>query len=319
MPSLPPSRSPLRPSRARELIPQEKKPDWFRVRPPAGERVGKIREMLRERKLHTVCEEARCPNLGECWAGGTATLMVGSDTCTRACRFCAVKTARVPPPLDPEEPRRVAESVAELDLDYVVITSVDRDDLEDGGSSHIAATVRELKRTNPDLLVEALVPDFRGREDLVHTIVRSGLDVYAHNVETVRALHKRVRDPRADYDQSLRTLSSALALAKTEGRRMFTKSSLMLGLGEGRDEILQAMEDMREHGVSILTLGQYLRPSLEHLPVERFVHPEEFDELAEMGKKMGFLYVASGPLVRSSYRAGEFFIRGILKGESHGV
>lgn len=285
--------------------------------------MGQIRDMLRGRQLHTVCEEARCPNLGECWAGGTATLMIGSDTCTRACRFCAVKTARTPPPLDPEEPRKVAESVADLDLDYVVITSVDRDDLEDGGSQHIASTIRELKARKPDLLVEALVPDFRGGEDSIRAIVKSGLDVYAHNLETVRGLHKRVRDPRADYDQSLRTLSFALRLADADHHRLFTKSSLMLGLGETREETLQAMGDLREHGVSILTLGQYLRPTLTHLPVERFVPPDEFDELAEIGRKMGFLYVASGPLVRSSYRAGEFFIKGILqgtlKGESHGI
>lgn len=285
--------------------------------------MGQIRDMLRGRQLHTVCEEARCPNLGECWAGGTATLMIGSDTCTRACRFCAVKTARTPPPLDPEEPRKVAESVAELDLDYVVITSVDRDDLEDGGSQHIASTIRELKARKPDLLVEALVPDFRGKVASIEAVINSGLDVYAHNLETVRGLHKRVRDPRADYDQSLGTLSNALRFARAGHPRLFTKSSLMLGLGETREETLQAMGDLREHGVSILTLGQYLRPTLTHLPVERFVPPDEFDELAEIGKKMGFLYVASGPLVRSSYRAGEFFIKGILqgrlKGESHGV
>ena len=293
----------------------ERKPAWLRVRPPGGETYLRIKGMLRERQLHTVCEEAHCPNLSECWTSGTATFMLGGDTCTRACRFCAVKTARIPPPLDPSEPAQVASSIVALGLHYVVLTSVDRDDLADGGAGHFAATIREIKRLDPKILVEALVPDFRGNSRDVETIVDSGLDVNAHNVETVRRLQYRVRDPRAGYQQSLATLRHARQYAEATGRKLYTKSSLMLGLGETPEELGEACDDLRAHGVDVLTYGQYLRPSLQHLPVERFYTPEEFTVLGQAAEAKQFLYVAAGPMVRSSYRAGEFFLRGLISSQ----
>ncbi len=311
---------PLPPSEARLIAPL-RKPEWLKIRPPAGESYTRIKGLLRERNLHTVCEEAHCPNVAECWAGGTATFMLGTEVCTRACRFCAVKTARRPPPLDPDEPLKVAEAVAALGLKYVVLTSVDRDDLPDGGAGHFAATIRELKRLDPGLLVEALVPDFRGNEQDVATIVDSGLDVYAHNVETVYRLQYRVRDPRAGYTQSLETLRAAKARARHTGRTLHTKSALMLGLGEEREEILRAFADLREAGVDVLTIGQYLRPSMNHLPVERYISPEEFRELETLARDAGFLYVAAGPMVRSSYKAAELFLEGLIRsqGEDYGI
>jgi lipoic acid synthetase len=304
---------PLSPSKAAQIL-SARKPEWLKIRPPAGEAYTQIKGLLRERKLHTVCEEAHCPNVAECWASGTATFMVGSDTCTRACRFCAIKTARIPPPLDPKEPYHVAESVAALGLKYVVLTSVDRDDLEDGGASHFAETIREIKRLNPKILVEALVPDFRGDLKAIQTIVDSGLDVYAHNIETVKRLQYRVRDPRANYIQSLMTLRAAKNYAREKngpnGHQLFTKSAIMLGLGEEREELEEAFDDLRAFDVDVLTLGQYLRPSLKHLPVEKYVSPEEFDELGKAAEAKGFLYVASGPMVRSSYKAAELFLKG---------
>jgi lipoic acid synthetase len=310
----------LPPSEARLIAPL-RKPEWLKIRPPAGESYTRIKGLLRERNLHTVCEEAHCPNVAECWAGGTATFMLGTEVCTRACRFCAVKTARRPPPLDPDEPLKVAEAVAALGLKYVVLTSVDRDDLPDGGAGHFAATIRELKRLDPGLLVEALVPDFRGNEQDVATIVDSGLDVYAHNVETVYRLQYRVRDPRAGYTQSLETLRAAKARARHTGRTLHTKSALMLGLGEEREEILRAFADLREAGVDVLTIGQYLRPSMNHLPVERYISPEEFRELETLARDAGFLYVAAGPMVRSSYKAAELFLEGLIRsqGEDYGI
>lgn len=309
--------SPISPSRAAQ-IPVGKKPDWIRVRPPAGENYLRIKDMLRERKLHTVCEEAHCPNLSECWASGTATFMIGSDVCTRACRFCAIKTARIPPPLDPSEPKHVAESVAALKLRYVVLTSVDRDDLDDQGANHFAETIREIKRLDPSIIVEALVPDFRGDVDCIKIIVDSGVDVYAHNVETVKRLQYRVRDPRAGYLQSLGTLRAAKNYATSVGRKLYTKSSIMLGLGETEAELLEAYEDLRGFDVDVLTLGQYLRPSLQHLPVERFVTPDEFKLYEKQSLEAGFMYVASGAMVRSSYKAAEFFIEAKIRGETHG-
>jgi lipoic acid synthetase len=300
---------PLSPSKAAQIL-ASRKPEWLKIRPPAGEAYTQIKGLLRERKLHTVCEEAHCPNVAECWASGTATFMVGSDTCTRACRFCAIKTARIPPPLDPKEPYHVAESVAALGLKYVVLTSVDRDDLDDGGAGHFAATIREIKRLDPKILVEALVPDFRGDLGAIQTIVDSGLDVYAHNIETVRRLQYRVRDPRANYIQSLSTLRAAKNYARTHGMQLFTKSAIMLGLGEDAAELDEAFDDLRAFDVDVLTMGQYLRPSLRHLPVERYVSPEEFDALGRAAEAKGFLYVASGPMVRSSYRAAELFMKG---------
>lgn len=303
---------PISPSRARQVL-AEKKPSWLKIRPPSGENYTEIKSMLRERKLHTVCEEAHCPNVAECWASGTATFMLGSDTCTRACRFCAIKTSRTPPPLDPKEPAHIAESVVALKLKYVVLTSVDRDDMKDGGANHFAETIREIKKRDPKIIVEALVPDFRGDVDNVKIIVDSGLDVYAHNIETVKRLQYRVRDPRAGYLQSLSTLRAAKNYAQEKGHNLFTKSSIMLGLGETDAELLEAYQDLREFDVDVLTLGQYLRPSMSHLPVEKFYSPEEFDLLGKQAESYRFMYVASGPMVRSSYKAGEFFIEGAIK------
>lgn len=303
---------PISPALARKIL-ATRKPEWLKIRPPGGDNYLKIKGLLRERKLHTVCEEAHCPNVAECWSSGTATFMLGGDTCTRACRFCAIKTARRPPALDPEEPYHVAESIATMGLHYVVLTSVDRDDLKDGGAGHFAATIREIKRLNSKIIVEALVPDFRGDVEAVHTIVESGLDVYAHNIETVKRLQYRVRDPRATYLQSLGTLRAAKAHADATQRRLFTKSSIMLGLGETPAELEEAYADLRAFGVDVMTLGQYLRPSMDHLPVEKYVSPEEFDSLKETADRYGFLYTAAGPMVRSSYRAGEFFMQGIIE------
>ena len=303
---------PLSPSKAAQVL-ALKKPEWLKIRPPAGENYTRIKGLLRERGLHTVCEEAHCPNVAECWASGTATFMVGGDTCTRACRFCAVKTARVPPPLDPTEPYHVAESIAAMKLHYVVLTSVDRDDLKDGGASHFAATIREIKRLDPSILVEALVPDFRGDREAIQIIVDSGLDVYAHNVETVRRLQYRVRDPRANYEQSLATLRAAKTYAESKGHRLYTKSAIMLGLGEEEVELYEAFDDLRAYGVDVFTLGQYLRPSMQHLPVENYVSPEDFDRLGKRAEAAGFMYVASGPMVRSSYRAAELFMEGKIR------
>jgi lipoyl synthase len=303
---------PLSPSKAAQIL-ASRKPDWLRIRPPGGESYTQIKGLLREKKLHTVCEEAHCPNVAECWASGTATFMLGGDTCTRACRFCAVKTARVPPPLDPEEPFQVAESIAALGLHYVVLTSVDRDDLPDGGAGHFAATIREIKRLDPKIIVEALVPDFRGDLQAIEALVDSRLDVYAHNIETVQSLQYRVRDPRAGYFQSLATLRAAKAYAKTIGHELFTKSAVMLGLGENESELEESFQDLRHYDVDVLTVGQYLRPSLKHLPVEKYYSPEEFQTIGKTAESKGFLYVASGPMVRSSYRAGEFFIQGVIE------
>ncbi len=310
---------PLAPSKAREIL-QARKPEWLKIRPPGGEAYTKIKGLLRERGLHTVCEEAHCPNLAECWSSGTATFMVGSEVCTRACRFCAVKTARNPPPLDADEPQKIAESVAALGLHYVVLTTVDRDDLDDQASEHIAATIREIKRLDPKIIVEALVGDFRGDAECVARMVDSGVDVYAHNIETVKRLQYRVRDPRANYEQSLGTLRAAREHARKTGRSLYTKSAVMLGLGETDAELSEAFEDLRAFDVDVLTVGQYLRPSLDHLPVERYVSPEQFETIGADARARGFLYVAAGPMVRSSYRAGEFFIQSVIaKRRNHGI
>eukprot|EP00291_Cryptomonas_curvata_P024646 CAMPEP_0172163760 /NCGR_PEP_ID=MMETSP1050-20130122/7449_1 /TAXON_ID=233186 /ORGANISM="Cryptomonas curvata, Strain CCAP979/52" /LENGTH=406 /DNA_ID=CAMNT_0012833983 /DNA_START=154 /DNA_END=1370 /DNA_ORIENTATION=+ len=289
------------------------RPDWFRVPapPPTGleTNYGKLKDSLKTLNLHTVCEEAQCPNIGECWNGGTGTIMLLGDTCTRACRFCAVKTAAGPPAPDPEEPFNTAKAIAEWGLDYVVITSVDRDDLPDGGAAHFAQTVQFLKVWNPKILVECLVSDFQGMEDSVRELARSGLDVYAHNIETVRRLQPHVRDRRAGYDQSLRVLG----LAKEARAGLYTKSSIMLGLGETVEEVRETMRDLRAAGVDVVTLGQYLRPTEAHLAVEEYVTPEAFDAYREYGMELGFRYVASGPMVRSSYKAGEFFLEHMIK------
>lgn len=285
------------------------KPSWLKVRAPSGEKYLKIKEMMRERKLATVCEEAHCPNLGECWGGGTATIMVMGDTCTRGCKFCNVKTAKKPGALDPLEPESVAKSLKDMNLSYVVITTVDRDDLADQGATHFAEIIRAVKRENPKLRIETLAGDFQGREDLQKILLDSnGIDVFAHNIETVERLTPGVRDRRAAYRQSLRVLASAKKLKPG----IVTKTSIMLGLGETKDEVVQSMRECLEAGVEIYTLGQYLQPSSWHLPVKEYVTPEAFAEYKRIGEELGFRYVASGPLVRSSYRAGEFFIEAFL-------
>ncbi|HZR11331.1 MAG TPA: lipoyl synthase [Myxococcales bacterium] len=281
---------------------REPKPEWLKVRMPGGGRYEHVKRTLRELNLHTVCEEASCPNVGECWGGGTATVMLMGDVCTRGCRFCDVNSG-IPAPLDPSEPRHLAEAVGRLGLDYLVVTSVNRDELPDGGASHFAQAIVELRRAAPRTLVEVLTPDFQGSHDALQMIVDAGPAVAAHNLETVARLTPRVRDRRATYRQSLEVLE----FYKRSGMR--TKSSLMLGLGETPDEVVQAMRDLRAVECDILTLGQYLRPSEKHLPVEEFVRPEEFAKLEREGLALGFRFVAAGPLVRSSYKAGEFFIQ----------
>ncbi len=276
-----------------------RKPGWLRAQMPSGPGFSAVRQTVREHRLSTVCEESMCPNIGECWNHGTATIMVMGSVCTRACRFCAVDTGNPRGWLDPEEPENAARAVRLMKLDYVVITSVDRDDLPDGGAAHYAACVRAIKRLNPNTAVEALTPDFRGVTSAVETVVESGLDVFAQNVETVERLTHPVRDPRAGYRQTI----DVLAHAGKHRPHVLTKTSLMLGLGERDHEIMEAMDDLRAAGVDILTLGQYLRPTPNHLPVERYVTPGEFDAYRREGLEKGFLEVVAGPLVRSSYRA----------------
>jgi len=279
--------------------PPVRKPAWLRAPMPAGAGFDVVRRTVREHRLATVCEEAKCPNIGECWNAGTATLMLMGEVCTRACRFCAVDTGNPRGWLDAEEPANAARTVELMGLHYVVLTSVNRDDLEDGGAGHFATCVREIKRRSPGTAVEALTPDFQGVLAAVETVVDSGLDVFAQNVETVRRLTHPVRDPRASYDQTL----AVLGHAKRHRPDVLSKTSLMLGLGEADEEILATMDDLRTAGVDILTLGQYLRPTVHHLPVARFVAPEEFDRYRVEALERGFLECVAGPLVRSSYRA----------------
>ncbi|MFQ6665580.1 hypothetical protein Gotur_032276 [Gossypium turneri] len=339
------------------------KPKWMRESIPGGEKYVQIKAKLRELKLHTVCEEARCPNLGECWSGGetgtaTATIMILGDTCTRGCRFCNVKTSRTPPPPDPDEPRNVAEAIASWGLDYVVITSVDRDDLADQGSGHFAETVEKLKTLKPNMLIEALVPDFRGDAGCVEKVAKSGLDVFAHNIETVEELQRVVRDHRANFKQSLDVLMMAKEYAPAG---TLTKTSIMLGCGETPDQVVKTMEKVRAAGVDVMTFGQYMRPSKRHMPVSEYITPEAFEKYRALGMEMsvfglvdyncllkekgylplmdlvklllpmvlkcfcrrdlklrnenGFRYVASGPMVRSSYKAGEFYIKSMIESD----
>jgi lipoic acid synthetase len=280
----------------------QRKPDWLRVRLPTagqGGKYEKVKANVDKHRLATVCSESKCPNIGECWSAGTATIMLMGDVCTRACRFCSVDTGNPRGWLDPEEPANAAESVRLMDLKYIVLTSVDRDDLADGGAQHYADCVRAIKDVNPQTAVEALTPDFQGRHECIDTVVDSGLEVFAQNVETVRRLTHPVRDPRAGYEQTL----DVLAHAKAHRPDVLTKTSLMLGLGETDDEVVECMDDLRAIGVDIVTFGQYLRPTVNHLPVDRFVTPEQFRRFREIGLEKGFLEVVSGPLVRSSYRA----------------
>ena len=288
--------------------PVRHKPPWLRVRIGGGAAYEAVRNTVREHQLATVCEESHCPNIGECWNHGTATIMLMGSVCTRACRFCAVDTGNPNGWLDSNEPANAAQSVKLMGLRYVVLTSVDRDDLPDGGASHYAACIRAIKSLNPKTAVEALTPDFAGLLDSVEIVVTSGLEVFAQNLETVRRLTHPVRDPRAGYEQTL----AVLAHAKKIGQDILTKSSLMLGLGETNDEIRCAMNDLRSHDVDVLTLGQYLRPTQNHLPVSRWVHPDEFEQYREWGLALGFVEVASGPLVRSSYRADRILERNNL-------
>ena len=276
-----------------------RKPPWLRVRLGGGERFKSVQQTVNTHQLATVCQESHCPNIGECWDNGTATIMLMGAVCTRACRFCSVDTGNPKGWLDPAEPTNAAESVRLMGLRYVVLTSVDRDDLPDGGAAHYAACVRAIKQVNPDTAVEALTPDFAGSEAAVATVVDSGLEVFAQNVETVERLTHTVRDPRAGYEQTL----GVLEFAKAHRPDVLTKSSLMVGIGETDDEVRQTMHDLRARNVDVLTLGQYLRPTKNHLPVDRWVTPEQFEAYREWGLEAGFMEVASGPLVRSSYRA----------------
>jgi lipoic acid synthetase len=284
------------------------KPSWLKVRAPGGSKYSELKETLRALDLHTVCEEAACPNIGECWAEGTATVMLLGDVCTRGCRFCAVTTGDPRGAVDVREPEHVARAIARLGLQYVVLTMVDRDDLLDGGASHVARTIACLRSLRPDLLVETLLGDFGGHKDPIDATIEARPDVWAHNIEVVRRLQRTIRDVRCSYDRSLEVLSHV----KQRDSSMWTKSSLMVGIGETDDEIHEALSDLRDVGVDVVTIGQYLRPTVKHAPVARYVEPETFARFAEEGRALGFAYVASGPLVRSSYKAAEAFIRGKL-------
>jgi lipoic acid synthetase len=275
--------------------PVERRPEWLKVKIPTGETFQFLRQMMRSKELHTVCEEARCPNMAECWSAGTATFMILGDTCTRSCGFCAVKTGR-PGTIDLEEPGRVAEAIGQMKVTHAVITSVNRDELADGGASVFAETIRQSRERNAGLRIEVLIPDFKGKLELLQLIIDARPDILNHNTETVPSLYRKVR-PQGRYQWTLDVLKES----KRQG--MTTKTGIMLGLGEGREELLATMRDLVNVGVDILTLGQYLQPTKQHLPVDRFVTPEEFDELRMIGLGMGFRYVESGPLVRSSYHA----------------
>ncbi len=279
------------------------KPSWIKIKIPMGEKYVKVKDILRKYALHTVCEEAKCPNLGECWSKGTATFMILGDVCTRRCKFCAVKTGNPKGIVDKDEPDRVAKAVKELNLRYVVITSVDRDDLPDGGAEVFANTVIAVRRENPDARVECLIPDFKGDVNALKRLTDTLPEVIGHNLETVERLTPFIRDRRAGYRTSLEVLGNVKRL----NDKIVTKSGIMLGLGEEREEILKTMEDLREADVDILTLGQYLQPTAKHLSVKRYVSPEEFDEYKRIGMKMGFKAIVAGPFVRSSYRAEETF------------
>lgn len=286
------------------------KPEWLKTRLQTTGEFVKVGETVKNLGLNTVCESAHCPNISECWSGGTATFMVMGDTCTRGCRFCEVTHGKAKE-LDIFEPVKLAKAVKEFNLDYVVITSVDRDDLPDQGSTHFATCIKAVKKMNPGILVEVLIPDFRGREELIKNVVDAGPDVIAHNIETVRRLQRFVRDMRANYDQSI----SVLKIVKKLNPDVRTKSSIMLGLGETKQEVVEAMDDLRKADVDFFTIGQYLRPTKRQMAVEEYVHPEVFERLKSIGKQKGFHYVTSGPFVRSSYRAGELFIKSVLEKE----
>jgi lipoic acid synthetase len=289
-------------------------PSWLKTPIPDSNNYKRIKNDLRGLDLHTVCEEARCPNISDCWGGSdkssaTATIMLMGDTCTRGCRFCSVKTSRAPAPLDPHEPENTAEALSRWGLGYVVLTSVDRDDLADGGARHFAETVMKIKQKNPSILVECLTGDFAGDTEMAALVARSGLDVYAHNVETVEALTPHVRDRRATFQQSLRILEAA----KRAKPSLITKTSMMLGLGETEPQMWDALRQLRASEVDVVTFGQYMRPTKRHMAVHEYVTPDKFELWRQRALDMGFLYCASGPLVRSSYKAGEAFIENVLK------
>lgn len=288
-----------------------RKPEWLRVRIPSGENYFKVKHTLVHQQLHTVCEEAQCPNIAECWDTGTATIMIMGDTCTRGCRFCAVNSGK-PTTLDVGEPERVAMAIKEWGLRYVVITAVCRDDLEDGGAEHMAKTIQAVKRLAPKTKVEPLIPDYNGSEESIKKITSSHPEVISHNVETVARLITKVRDRRASYEQSLRVLKKI----KEIDPRIYTKSSIMLGLGETEKEVLATLRDLRAVGVDIVTMGQYLQPTLGHLSVVEYITPQKFNDYKKIAKLIGFAYVASGPLVRSSYKASELFLDSITNSQT---
>lgn len=275
-------------------------PEWLTIRLPRPDAIREVEQMMRKANLHTVCESARCPNLPECWSRKTATFMILGDTCTRACGFCAIKVGKGLP-VDRDEPENVAQVSMDLGLRHIVVTSVARDDLKDEGAGQFAETIRALHAKNPELIVEVLVPDFKAKRELIQIVVDAGPEIYNHNLETVRRLQKIVR-PQAGYDRSLQVLQSVKEL----NPNLYTKSGIMLGLGETHDEVVEALSDLRSRGVDCVTIGQYLRPTMRHLPVNSFVHPDRFKEYEQIGEEMGFAFVASGPFIRSSYNAIEF-------------
>jgi lipoic acid synthetase len=289
------------------------KPEWFKIRPPS-EKYTEVKDIIKKYGLTTICVEGKCPNLSECWSGGTATFMVLGEVCTRGCRFCNVKTAAQGQPLDKDEPKKLVQALKEMNaFDYIVITSVDRDDLPDQGSNHFAECIRAVKKELPDLLIEVLIPDFRGDISLLKNVVDARPDVISHNVETVERLQRPVRDIRANYKQSLAILEAVKKL----NPNIVTKSAIMVGLGEKKEEVVQTMKDLRAIGVEIFTIGQYLRPSQKHLKINEWVHPVVFEEYRKLGEEQGFVGVFSGPFVRSSYKAGEVFIKNFLEKRKH--
>ena len=285
------------------------KPEWLKIKLPT-EKYSDVKQIVKQNGLHTVCQEAHCPNMSECWSGGTATFMIMGGICTRACKFCAVKTGNPMKKLDEEEPKKLAAALKQLKIfDYAVITSVDRDDLPDQGALHFANCIEEVKNQIPEIIVEVLIPDFRGNMELLKRVIDAKPDVIAHNIETVERLQRKARDVRANYKQSL----SVLENVKKFNSNIYTKSSIMLGLGEADKEVVQAMEGLRKINVDIITFGQYLRPSSRHLPVNDYIKPEKFKYFEQKALELGFLYCASGPFVRSSYKAGELFLKNKLK------
>lgn len=313
--ALEPEPTSARPRQRLDVVHQSQKPPWLKVKAPGGENYAQLKHTLRKLDLYTVCEEARCPNMGECWSSGTATVMLLGHTCTRGCRFCAVTTGNPRGFVDPREPEHVARAIAQVGLKYVVLTMVDRDDLLDGGAAHMGKAVRNLHNLQPDLLVETLVGDFGGRKRDILAMVDAAPDVFAHNIEVPRRLTPFIRDQRCDYDLSLNVLRQA----KERAPARFVKSSIMVGMGETDSEVVETMRDLRDAGVDIVTLGQYLRPTPKHAAVARFVTPDVFDDYARLGREMGFEFVASGPLVRSSYHAAEGFVAARVRGGQSSV